>query len=590
MTPAPLVLLFACILGALSSVSSFPVSSGCAKWGCDPANSFATALSPPLARRPRVRWAAAGAGVGGANSAGCVAGAPLQATCVLQSPSDAGFVTFDAAGAVLWRYQGPGAQCSGRADTPFAASNLPVLNQFGDLICWDGASIAYVNGARGTLAWHADENHPAPCGVLISSVALTNQSKLAFNVRSTGELFEYTANGVPIALIYLTGNDTGSAVFPAPPAPVPTGAGIFRALSQMAITGARAITLARLHSTAGPAGAPSPHVYLLGMDQRNMAVDRIHWAWQQLLPIADVPALATCTPSSGVSDGIDPITVAGPLTTIDSATGSATAVLFLSCASNQTLASPSSSLLPGDIAVAFGVAVNGYDAGAPAVPSVRWRAVWKSGADYPLESRAPSWAALDPSPASSTVSPASARVFLFFAAGSSMAIVSAATGQVEAAPSMIDALNALPGDLQCGSSSSSNDDISSAGIKQALSFVATGPALASWDAVSHRSILLVPGVLQQPSPQPSVNQPSGHTQSSTSAATASSSSTAAVTTVGVAAFALEPRGTALTALWCAPLPVGAAPVTAQMALIVDAATNATVVVVPTAAGIFGLGV
>jgi hypothetical protein len=585
MTSAPLVfLLFACTLGALTS--AFPVSSGCAKWGCDPANSFATALSPPLARRPRVRWAAAAAGVGGANSAGCVAGTPLQATCVLQSPSDAGFVTFDAVGTVLWRYQGPGAQCSGRADTPFAASNLPVLNQFGDLICWDGTSIAYVNGARGTLAWQADENHPAPCGALISSVALTNQSKLAFNVRSTGELFEYTANGVPIALIYLTGNDTGSAIFPAPPAPVPTGAGIFRAISQMAVTGARAITLARLHSTAGPAGAASPHVYLLGMDQRNMAVDRIHWAWQQLLPIADVPALATCTPSSsptfGVSDGIDPITVAGPLTTIDSATGSATAVLFLSCASNQTRAPSSSLQSPGDIAVAFGVAVNGYDAGAPAVPSVRWRAVWKSGADYPLESCAPSWAALDPSPASSTVSPASVRIFLFFAAGSSMAVVSAATGQVEAAPSMIDALNALPGDLQCGSSSSNNDN-SSAGINQALSFVATGPALASWDAASQRTILLVPGVLQHQQP--------GHIRRSTSSATALSSSTATVTTVGVAAFALEPRGTALTALWCAPLPTGAAaPVTAQMALIVDAATNATVVVVPTATGIFGLGV
>ena len=413
MISAPLVLLCACALGAL--VSAFPVSSGCAKWGCDPANSFATALSPPLDRRPRVRWSAARAGVGGANAAGCVAGASLQATCVLQSPADAGFVTFDAAGAILWRYQGPGAQCSGRADTPFAASNLPVLNQFGDLVCWDGASIAYVNGARGTLAWHADENHPAPCGALLSSVSLTNQSKLAFNVRGTGELFEYTPNGVPIALIYLTGNDTGSAVFPAPPAPVPVGAGTFRAISQMAVTGARAITLARWHdSTTRTAATPSPHVYLLGVDQRNMAVDRIHWAWQQLLPIADVPALATCTPSAssssssssslfGGNDDFDPITVAGPLTTVDAATGSATAVLVLSCSNNQTFASsssssPSSSQSPGDIAVAFGVAVNGYDAGAPAVPSVRWRAVWKSGADYPLEARAPSWAALDPSP------------------------------------------------------------------------------------------------------------------------------------------------------------------------------------------------
>jgi hypothetical protein len=174
-----------------------------------------------------------------------------------------------------------------------------------------------------------------------------------------------------------------------------------------------------------------------------------------------------------------------------------------------------------------------------------------------------------------------------------MAIVDAATGAVEAAPSMLDALNALPADMQCGGGSTGTDG--GAGRVSAVAFVATAPALVSWHAATQRTILLVPGVLQQQDMAPGATSSSG-------TATSSSSSTTAVTTsiVSVAAFALAPRGSTtslapprLTALWCAPLPSSVgniAPVTAQMALVADAARNATVVVVPTAAGIYGLGV
>jgi hypothetical protein len=189
-------------------------------------------------------------------------------------------------------------------------------------------------------------------------------------------------------------------------------------------------------------------------------------------------------------------------------------------------------------------------------------------------------------------SSSSPRVFLFFAAGSSMAIVDAAIGAVEAAPSMLDALNALPADMQCGSTGP-------ASRQSAVSFVATAPALVSWHAATQRTILLVPGVMQHQQSDAAAGSTSSSGTATSSSSSSSSSAAVTTTTVSVAAFALAPRGSTtssapprLTALWCAPLPssVGDAPVTAQMALIADAASNSTVVVVPTAAGIFGLGV
>lgn len=589
-----------------AAAATEPLTPGCARWGCDPGNSFAASLAPPGAGplSPGVLWSvpwpssSLSANVTTA-SAGCVSTGE-RAACLAPPGSGGGLLALDGGGAALWSYAGPGAYAGCDATLPFAASNLPITNAGGDVVAWDGASVVYLAGADGSPAWARTVDPPGPCGAALGAVSLTNHSDLTFTIAPTGEVFAYLPSGVPQSYILLQGADTGTAVFPPPPppgaaaaadaatpSPSPSPTGVFVPISQQAIDGERIVVVARFYAFSAAASAstrstrgapavppplttlvPSRHLYLLGVDQRNAAVDRLYWAWQLALPIGgspvgDGPACVPAALPGGVPPAVDPVAVTGPVG-LPRAPG--TLALGLSC---------------GGATLGFAAVVNdwgsGGGGGGAVVPSVAWAANWTAALGGGGGAAGAFWA-VDPQPANASATP-SDTLLLVPVNGSALAAVDAATG----APT--DALLPLGPALaplvheQCG--------LGLALQQPGAAFLPTGPLLASPGGGvdpatgANTTLLLVPG--------------------------------RAVVGVGapyhppfwLAAYQLAGAAGSrtLTGLWCVPTPAnitargaaaagfGTRPLTGQVALLAPASGNdGAVIAVAMPDGVYGLGV
>ena len=278
-------------------------------------------------------------------------------------------------------------------------------------------------------------------------------------------MFAYVATGVPQSYITLSGADSGTRVFPPPPTlttgaePPPSSAqqsnataaaaGVFIPISQQLVVGARVVVAARFWAGELPGPlAPSAHIYLLGVDQRNAAVDRLYWAWQLLLPTDGTP-LEGCVPpagaQAGAAEGSEPLVLVGPVGAPTAAHPDG-AVVAVTCGG----ASGSSAAFTA----AFGVAVGSPDASAPSLlwSNASWagagagsgdgRAAPPTAPPFSAAAGPPSWWAYD-----STPPPGAGALLLLAPNASVVARVDAGTGAVTSAHDMVGALGALGGDL-----------------------------------------------------------------------------------------------------------------------------------------------
>lgn len=567
---------------------------GCERWGCDPANSFSTQLQPPQgagALSPQYLWRAPfelqGANASQLSSPGCISDGK-QATCAANAPY--GLLSVSPNGSTIWAYASAGAYPACSESLPFSAANLPVCDEFGDVVAWDGSDVVLLNNADGSVGWDRTVYPPGVCGAALTSPSVTGNGDLSFTLQATGEVFAYLADGIPQSYILLQGADSGTVVFPPPeqprtgqdssseggaavPSPSPSPKGVFVPISQQGMDGERILLVARYYAFSPGGGGdppqaqplvPTASIYLLGVDQRNAAVDRLYWQWQLSLPLEGT-GLEACMPPGTppfIPPAVDPLTVVGPVG-VPGAAGATT--VMLSCGRGSATA------------FAFGAVVNGQSA-----PAVTWGAVINGSASESLPrdstraneaagaSTAWYWA-VDPAPANATAHNSSA-LLLASAASSHVTAVDSATGAPRGAYRMPVALTAL-GHEQC--------ELGLAMQQPGAAFLPTGPMLTSTDGVS--TFITVPG----------------------QAVVAGS---AYSPRYWIAAFAILPQSrSALTGLWCAPTPplnassstpegaYGAVPVTGQMAVMRSAsagddsdAGSGTVLVVPMPDAIWGL--
>jgi len=121
-------------------------------------------------------------------------------------------------------------------------------------------------------------------------------------------------------------------------------------MAPLAVWGRRILYLTRWYNALN---APSAHLYLQALDQNSGTVQRLHWAWQYLLPTeGTVLESQGCLPKLAGEEEVEAVVVAGPVVIEDAVGDAAVAIIALSCQGR---------------AVVFATSV----AGAP--PSASWR-------------------------------------------------------------------------------------------------------------------------------------------------------------------------------------------------------------------------
>ena len=184
----------------------------------------------------------------------------------------------------------------------------------------------------------------------------------------------------------------------------------------------------------------------MAVDQRDAAIDRLHWVWQLLIDLP--PFLSDCVQLDGQKDVVSVVFVG---------TTPGSVYLLLTCLTNDLFS------------LGLSLAVNG-----PGSPAVKDRIIYDSSTDWPGSS-IPKWWALDPAPSSTL------PIIVTFQNGSSMTVLN--EGANVTTFSMSDAI--LTSSLSRTACALTESKI--------FSFVPTGPLLASWDAVRSRTVLVVPG-------------------------------------------------------------------------------------------------
>lgn len=315
--------------------SAAPFVDGCAMAGCTPRRSFASGLALPSGP-PSVlfSWPFSPPGDGSSPaSPGCVSlrsrvlcGAPLFAGPV--AGSWAGAAALDASGAgppFLWSARAP-AWCTRDASWGGAGAQLPILGSSGAAVFWGPAGVGSVDTTGEPLWWQPLEP-PLPCeprvdavgaGATLSSVGLTNNSRLMFAVGTAAEAFGYFANGVPDASLIFRANASGN---------FPSTDGLLLPIAPFATAGLRSLFLCRFYvcrtanactgvgARAGagaaprdpqPALAPTPELALVALDVLDAGRPaRFVLPWANGGPaLAPLPAdLAACVPGDGAGDG-----------------------------------------------------------------------------------------------------------------------------------------------------------------------------------------------------------------------------------------------------------------------------------------------
>jgi len=202
------------------------------------------------------------------------------------------------------------------------ASNLPLLDAGGDAFVWDTVAVG-AWAADGSRPWSIGLSPTQACPAVLSQVSLTNLSTLVYVQAPLGRMFTYYPTGVPSAGIALVANNTGTAVYPPPPASLPTGSGVLLPISALAVAGSRILLLARYtqaNSSSSSSGATNngSGVYVAAVDQRPDMVARLWPAWQLEVPTGGTP-LGSCVPSPATPAGAGTVAlaVAGPLVATD---------------------------------------------------------------------------------------------------------------------------------------------------------------------------------------------------------------------------------------------------------------------------------
>ena len=453
------------------------------------------------------------------------------------------------------------------------------MNVLGDVITWDVANFARLAAADGAVQWsRAVYPTVAVCPLSLPSLSLTNNSDAVYVLPGLGEVGAYVTNGVPQSDVDLRGNDSGTVVFPAPQlvpraalAQRPATDGIFIPLAQPVVNGARVVVVARYYNTSNDVPAlmmPTASLYLAAVDQRNAAVDRMHFAWQWVFP--QVPALLACVPAQQAAAPFanisgDPLLIAGPMgvrigsAVVNGVGYEGTVIVALSCPSKtgagEGIADGNRDGATVETHV-FAVAVNGVSAvrgthDEPAVPSL----LWHTAVESPTGSVGATQ--LLGAPTAGRLIGNGDLVWIVFDGSDEVVLLNATTGDVVGTLNITLTLSDTVPDSGC--SSALNKTVGG-GSESALpsgpliSSLHTTGAVSPSDATTS-SLLFVPFVVA------SRPTPSGSRSSMESA--------------WVAVVAVADRVSDSKALWCSRLPRGALRGQAAVA----AGANATAVII-----------
>jgi hypothetical protein len=309
------------------SINHFNIMiTGCPAFGCGPYLQFKSALDlPPLSSFKLASVFTSSAIdclVISSSNPGCISSASgsqltcrVQASCESSSNDTAtGLISFLSSNlsSPFYSYDGQGSSWCIRNSSLFV-SNLPIMNGAGDIITYDVDGVVYLL-SNGTSAWQRSiVPAPLPCPFPLPSISITNHTDLVFVVPSTSQVFEYLGDGIPQAEIRLFGNNSGAQYWPPPPTFSPfsvyPSSGLFVPISTPATIGERLILIARFYETNNSSDTlATSSIYMLGIDQRNVAVGRVWWAFQYPLNIS------ICSDTVGSASPLyDPLRITGPI-------------------------------------------------------------------------------------------------------------------------------------------------------------------------------------------------------------------------------------------------------------------------------------
>lgn len=343
---------------------------------------------------------------------------PLQCTSTGYS---SGILSINSTnGDILYNYTGTGSGRCRSADTSYGYPlTLPIMDAYGDVVTWDNTYVTLL--VSGTVAWTKILEPDALCTDALLSPTVSNTSRLIFGIASTGELFGYYADGVPIASVILYSNitddkendsiihyaetsgnrkDTNNKVKES------FGNSIIVPISTMPVSnGIRFVYVGRLYKLLNPplettvdnnnnssnekvflssnqpfrdsntTMVPTNQLSMATMDLHDEGLPRMGLPWQFSLPVETYPELMYCVPSNRTNGNTvrEILYVAGPVLL---STGN-TIIFAVSCnytgIINQSLSSVSTSSLPSssfsNSMIIFSI---GIDTPHVTVPSLLW--------------------------------------------------------------------------------------------------------------------------------------------------------------------------------------------------------------------------
>ena len=246
----------------LSAAAALPLFSGafvdgCAMAGCTPRRSFSSGLYLPPST-PSTLWSYAFPPSSSSSfpSPGCVS---QHSRVVCATPFSAGPVSGSLGGATSFNASLPASTflffspspswCAQDASWGGVGSQLPILSVDGELAFWSPSAVSMLSVA-GAPRWSQPISPPLPCvprpdavgaGATLSSVSLTNNSRLMFAVGTEALSFGYFGNGVPDAAIVFRANASEGL------AALPFSYGLLLPVSPQVTAGARNLYVCRFY-------------------------------------------------------------------------------------------------------------------------------------------------------------------------------------------------------------------------------------------------------------------------------------------------------------------------------------------------------